>query len=94
MATIINGFLDLAEASLSSNLVKMNPVMIDDLMFSIVEDFEKKKPLYSIQVDYKTNPDNDSQLECIGNERLLRLMFSNLIDNACKYSVIKKLLFL
>lgn len=90
MATIINGFLDLAEASLSSNLIKMNPVMIDDLIFSVVEDFERKKPIYSIQVDYKTNPDNDSQLECKGNERLMRVMFSNLIDNACKYSSDKK----
>jgi signal transduction histidine kinase len=86
MATIINGFLDLAEANLANNQINMKPVRIDELIFSIVDDFEKRKPQYNVSVDFNTNPETDTQLECHAHERLLRLMFSNLIDNACKYS--------
>jgi signal transduction histidine kinase len=86
MATIINGFLDLAEANLANNLIPMNPVRVDELIFTIVDNFEKRKPHYSISVDFNSNPETASQLECMANERLLSLMFSNLIDNACKYS--------
>jgi two-component system, OmpR family, sensor histidine kinase ArlS len=86
MATIINGFLELAESNLENNQVQLKPVRIDELIFSIVDDFKKRKPHYTLSVDFSTNPDTDTQLECYANERLLRLLFNNLIDNACKYS--------
>jgi two-component system, OmpR family, sensor histidine kinase ArlS len=86
MATIINGFLNLAETNLTKSQMVMEKVRIDELIFAVVDDFEKQKPYYNISVDFHTNPEADTQLECIGNERMLRLMFSNLIDNACKYS--------
>ena len=90
MAIIINGFLDLAEANLAENQITMNPVRIDELIYDIVDHFKKLKPYYNISVDFSTNLDTDTQLECIANERLLRLMLNNLIDNACKYSRDKK----
>ncbi len=90
MATIINGFLDLAEANFANNKILMNTIRIDELIFSIVDEFEKKKPRYNVSVDFKSTPETDTQLECMANERLLRLMFINIIDNACKYSVDNK----
>ncbi len=86
MATIINGFLDLAETSLENNQIVMNMVRIDELLFSVIDEFNKKKPNYNVSVDFKSNPETQAQLECSANSRLLGHMFSNLIDNACKYS--------
>jgi signal transduction histidine kinase len=90
MANIINGFLELAEANLSNDNISMISVRIDELIYNIVDDFEKRKPHYNISVEYHSDPENDSQLECLANDKLLSLMFSNLIDNACKYSSDKK----
>ena len=90
MANIINGFLDLAEANLAYKNIEMEPVGIDELLFAVVDDFEKRKPNYGISVEFLRNPDSDNQIQCLGNARLLQLLFSNLIDNACKYSSEKK----
>jgi two-component system, OmpR family, sensor histidine kinase ArlS len=90
MATIINGFLDLAETNLENNQVIMTHVRIDELLFSVIDEFNQKKPEYNVAVAFKSNPDIQAQLECTANARLLGLMFSNLIDNACKYSSDKK----
>ena len=56
MATIINGFFDLAEANNAKNQVQMNTVRIDELLFSIVGEFKKTKPHYDISLDFSTIP--------------------------------------
>jgi two-component system sensor histidine kinase ArlS len=90
MAIIINGFLELAEANLANNAITMKSVRIDELIFDVVTEFEKRKPNYNVSVEYLSNPQLGTQLSCKANERLLHLMFSNLVDNACKYSDNKK----
>lgn len=90
MANIINGFLELSEINLVNDQIPMTPVRIDELIFTIIDDFNKRKPQYNINVEFITNPEADTQLICLANFRLLRLMFRNLIDNACKYSSDKK----
>jgi two-component system sensor histidine kinase ArlS len=86
MATIINGFLDLAETDLENNQIIMSRVRIDELLFLVIDEFNEKKPHYNVSIDFLSNPEAQIQLECNGNSRLLSLMFRNLIDNACKYS--------
>lgn len=86
MTNIINGFLNLAEANVADNQLQMSSVRVDELIFAIIDDFEKKNSNYNITVDYLFSPEVDTQLECVANERLLRILFSNIIDNACKYS--------
>ncbi len=90
MANIINGFLELAEANLANNQILMDQVRIDELIYTIIDDFEKRKPNYYISIDFTTNPETDNQFECMANYRLLHLMLTNLIDNACKYSADKR----
>lgn len=90
MAVIIDGFLDLAEANLTNNQIPFSTVRIDEIIFSIMDDFEKRKPHYNVTLNFKSSPETDTQLECPGNSRLLKLMFRNIIDNACKYSMDSK----
>lgn len=86
MANIINGFLNLTEANIGYKNIEMQSIAIDDLLFAVIDDFEQRKPQYTIGFEFITNPETDKQIQCNGNERLLHLLFANLIDNACKYS--------
>ncbi len=90
MANIINGFLELSEVNMVKDQISMTPVRIDEIIFTIIDDFKKRKSHYNITVEFITNPEIETQLVCMANFRLVSLMFSNLIDNACKYSIDKK----
>ena len=90
MADIINGFLELAEANLPEQQLAFSLLRIDDLLFSIMEEFKRRKPHFQINIEFLNDPESGSDLEFYGNEKLLRLFFSNLIDNGCKYSEDKR----
>lgn len=86
MASLINGFLDLAQADIDFKKLEIKEVEIDELLFSIVDELKKRKPHYSISIEFAKNPEAENQLACLASERLLKIMFTNIIDNACKFS--------
>jgi signal transduction histidine kinase len=90
MTTIINGFLELAEASIEPAKVKFEKVRLDELIFSVQDDFARQNKGYTIHVDFEKFPEEEDSITVFGNPRLLKIMISNLIDNACKFSFNKK----
>lgn len=90
IATIINGFLDLAAANLSPSRINMLEIDVVDSIFEVIEAFEKRKPNYVISVEYENVSYEPNQYVSWGNQGLIFLLFSNVIDNACKYSNNKK----
>jgi len=90
IAQVINGFLELAEANLNPDIVVMEDVRLDELLFSLASDFVKNNPEKKISVYFVQVPEDHQQLTCFGNNRLLKIMFRNFIENAIKYSENKK----
>lgn len=86
MKTIINSFLDLAETSVEPNNFKFNILRTDELLFSVKDDILRRKPNYQVIIEFENLPDDESEVSVKGNDRLLKVMLSNLIDNACKFS--------
>jgi len=86
MTVIINSFLELAQVDVESGNVERDVMRIDEVLFSMQEDFKKKKPEYAIRVEYEDMPGDESQLMVAGNERFLKIMMANLADNGCKFS--------
>ena len=89
LATIINGFLELAETSIMPDKVVLEPLRIDELIFTARDEITKREPQYHINIDYERDPEEEEEVTICGNSRLLQILFVNLIDNSCKFSETK-----
>jgi signal transduction histidine kinase len=80
-----NGLLDLAQANLDISEIKMSNVRIDELIGLARADLLKRNKDFVVNIEFTDLPD-ENWLTIYGNEQLLRSAFSNIMENACKYS--------
>ena len=86
LINLTNGMLILAKYESDEIKSQFLKVRIDSILFKVQEDLQSQHPDYNIHVDFQDIPEDDTYLELEGNEQLLQTLFSNLVDNACKYS--------
>ena len=86
LKTIINGFFALAESDLDNIQSFFTKVRMDELLFSTKDDLLRRSKFLNIQIEFENIPDDENELMVYGSEHLLRLLVSNLIENACKFS--------
>ena len=86
MAVIVNGFLELAQSDLEAIQTKQENIRIDEILFEIKDDMQRLNQGYVVSVDFENLPVDEKQITVRGTARLLMIMLSNLIDNACKFS--------
>ncbi|MDX2189420.1 MAG: HAMP domain-containing sensor histidine kinase [Bacteroidota bacterium] len=87
LTAIVNGLLELAKVSSDESAFKLDYVRIDELIWQCRSDVMKKQPEYNVKVAFQNFPeDDDDTLIVSANESLLKTAFTNLIDNACKFS--------
>ena len=91
---ISNRLLLLAQAS--SDLAKINlfPFRIDDLLWTTSREIMQRNPDYSVHISMDTSLEDEKFLTVSGNSALLKTVFSNIIENACKYSPADKEVFI
>ncbi len=90
MSRLIDGLLDLAKADYSKGQVKTERIRLDELLIDVRETILKQHPDYQIELLFgNEEADDDSSITVLGNAYLLRIAFSNLIENNCKYSANK-----
>lgn len=80
----LNTLLELAQIN-KIRAIQVAEIRIDEVIFSATQIIKLKYPDRKIilRVDY---PDNENELPVDGNYGMLVIAFSNLIDNACKFS--------
>lgn len=61
-------------------------VRIDDILWNIKSELEKRNSLYKVEINFSLLENEDEYLSVEGNAQLLRVALINLIENACKYS--------
>ena len=83
---LTNGLLQLAKSESRDNNLVLKPTRVDELLFKAQEEVLSQNTDYNIVIDFDDIPDDDEWVTVNGNEALLLTVFTNLLDNACKYS--------
>ena len=89
---LTSGLLKLAQVDAEPYKLKFEKFRADDLLWEAREEIIKNNPEYSVSIDFDEIPENSNELIIHGNKALLKTAFSNLMDNACKYSFNKKVI--
>jgi len=85
LSDLTNGLLQLAQSELSEQRFSLYEVRIDELLLEM-GNLIKLKHNGKVDIQFEKLPEADTQLTCYGNETLLKILFLNLVDNACKFS--------
>ena len=80
------GLFDLTLASRDVSLMRFGNVRMDELLLNARIELQKRKIDYKINIHFGKFPDDEKSLTLFGKEHLLKSVFINLMDNACKFS--------
>lgn len=86
LKALSNGLLALALSERDKIAVKTGPVRIDEILFVARNETLKNKPDCLVDIDFTEIPEQEDYLTVDGHEGMLKTLFSNLLDNACKFS--------
>ncbi len=83
---LTNGLLQLAKSESQQNDVLDESIRVDEILFKVQDEMLHTNKNYHIHIDFEEIPEDVNWVTIIAKETLLKTVFSNLIDNACKYS--------
>lgn len=83
---LINGLSELAKANADFPNIYFTAISLVDVIMEAQEDLIKRKPNFKISLDFEDIPEDENLIETLGDFSLLKSVFINLIDNACKFS--------
>ncbi|UYQ95202.1 ATP-binding protein [Chitinophaga horti] len=87
LSDLTNGLLQLAQSDMNQSQSLFRPVRIDELLLELPNLIKlKQKGSARVEINFGDIPDNEAMVTCNGNESLLKVLFLNLVDNACKFS--------
>lgn len=83
---LTNGLLQLAKSENLDSGIQKTTIRIDEILFEVQEQLLHIYSDYKINIDFEDIPEDDNSVTVKGNKQLLNTLFTNLIENACKYS--------
>ncbi len=86
MNVMVNQLLELAQTEENVLIKSYQQVRLDEVLWQAQATVMQNNPGYQVTIDYGKVPESESELTILGDERLLRTAFGNLMENACKYS--------
>ncbi|WP_295124103.1 HAMP domain-containing sensor histidine kinase [uncultured Chitinophaga sp.] len=86
LSDLTNGLLQLAQSDMNQQQSLFRPVRIDELLLELPNLISLKQKGARVDIEFLQIPDNEALITCNGNDSLLKVLFLNLVDNACKFS--------
>ncbi len=85
LSDIINALLEISKVE-TGNLVRVEELRIDELIFDVVEEIRVIHEDFTFHIDIGDSIESGQDLCIHGNERLLRLALINMVNNCIQYS--------
>jgi len=87
LAKLSTNLLDIAKTNYAPAQIAMHEIRIDELLMEVCRKVQKSEPTYTVHLVFdKEDFEDEHYISIEGNEYLLGVTFSNLIDNGCKFS--------
>ncbi len=86
LTIISNRMLSLAQVSGAGLVDPKAIVRVDDLLLEVRSELLANVPKYNVTISFESLFENEDVFKILANERLLKIAFFNLMENACKYS--------
>lgn len=83
---LTHSLLQLANIFSDENALPLTETRLDEVVFDAVSEFKKWNPGKNIEIDLDNFPEDEKYLIINGNAEAMKVVFKNLIDNACKFS--------
>jgi len=86
LISLSNRLLLIARTSAENPLHLNKQVRIDEILWQVQEEMKRLNRDYHINISIDNSLTDSDQMIVVGDESLLKVAVSNIIDNACKYS--------
>ncbi len=90
LSEMVNQLLELARTEEGVLLKSYTKVRIDEVLWQAQDFLHQKNQQYQVAIRYDKVPEGENEITILGDETLLRTAFTNLMENACKYSENKR----
>lgn len=81
-----NGLLSLAKVSIEESAVKLSEVYLDEIFWQVRSELLRAYPGYIIKVNLANFSKDTTHFNVLGNEALLQIALTNLLENGAKFS--------
>jgi len=86
LSRLASDLLDLAKASYDIYGISFKEIRLDEVLMDARQVVLQANPTYRADVVFEKEIEDGDRIVIVGNEYLLKVAFSNLIENACKFS--------
>jgi len=86
LTQLTNTLLNLANIVAKAETIQSSPIRLDELLWEAKSQLHKWHEDYQIQLNFTDFPEEEDALIIEGNEASMKVVFMNLMDNACKFS--------
>ncbi len=83
---LTHSLLELANIYSSESELPKKNLRVDEVLFDSISEFKRWNPDLIVKPHLENFPESEEVLEFLANEDALKIVFKNLLDNACKFS--------
>ncbi len=81
-----NSLLDMAKANYDQSEISFKELRLDEVLLDARNEAIHNQPAYKVNIVFEKESETDDPISMNGNEYLLKVAFTNLIENGCKFS--------